>query len=135
LLHVVQVGLFGDHFPVFGYLTQGVRSGQTPYKLYAKGRSHWEHMQQEPQLYTRFNKCVLGFRDYRWQHCWQKQWHAWQAAFAQRCKHDHATCSACDPCWLCCGCFFLPPTGNTTLAHTPLAALRHALVLLLSRCC
>jgi hypothetical protein len=52
------VGLFGDHYQAFGHLSEGVRSGQTPYKLYAKGLSHWEHMMQQPQLYTRFNKCV-----------------------------------------------------------------------------
>jgi hypothetical protein len=57
---LLQVGLFGDHYQAFGHLTEGVRSGQTPYKLYAKGLSHWEHMMQEPQLYTRFNKCVTG---------------------------------------------------------------------------
>lgn len=51
-----MVGLLADHFPVFAYLTEGVRTGQTPYKLYAKGKSHWEHMMQEPELYTRFNK-------------------------------------------------------------------------------
>lgn len=51
-----MVGLFGDHFPVFANLTKGVRTGQTPYKLYAKGQSHWEHMLAEPELYTRFNK-------------------------------------------------------------------------------
>lgn len=51
-----MVGLFGDHFPAFAHLTEGVRTGQTPYKLYAKGQSHWEHMMAEPELYTRFNK-------------------------------------------------------------------------------
>lgn len=51
-----MVALFGDHFPVFAHLTDGVRTGQTPYRLYAKGQSHWEHMMAEPELYTRFNK-------------------------------------------------------------------------------
>lgn len=58
-----MVGLFGDHFPAFAYLTEGVRSGQTPYKLYAKGLSHWEHMQQQPELYTRFNKAMTDFNN------------------------------------------------------------------------
>jgi hypothetical protein len=51
-----MVALFGDHFPVFSHLTDGIRTGQTPYMLYAKGQSHWEHMKAVPQLYTRFNK-------------------------------------------------------------------------------
>jgi hypothetical protein len=33
-----------------------VRTGQTPYKLYAGGKSHWQHMTEVPELYTRFNK-------------------------------------------------------------------------------
>lgn len=51
-----MVLLFGDHFAAFAHLSEGVRSGQTPYKLHAGGLSHWEHMRKEPQLYERFNK-------------------------------------------------------------------------------
>lgn len=56
-----MVGLFGDHFPAFAHLTEGVRSGATPYRLYAKGLSHWEHMTAQPELYTRFNKAMADF--------------------------------------------------------------------------
>lgn len=51
-----MVALFGDHYAAFGHLAEGVRSGQTPYKLHAKGLSHWEHMRAVPALYERFNK-------------------------------------------------------------------------------
>ena len=51
-----MVLLFGDHFVAFSHLTEGIRSGQTPYKLFAGGLSHWEHMRKEPELYERFNK-------------------------------------------------------------------------------
>eukprot|EP00775_Hariotina_reticulata_P006657 gene6657-6882_t len=58
-----MVALFGDHFPAFAHLTEGVRTGQTPYKLYAKGKSHWEHMKAVPELYTRFNKAMTNFNN------------------------------------------------------------------------
>jgi hypothetical protein len=51
-----MVLLFGDHFVAFSHLTEGIRSGQTPYKLFAGGLSHWEHMRKEPELYDKFNK-------------------------------------------------------------------------------
>lgn len=51
-----MVLLFGEHFVPFSYLTQGIKTGETPYKLYSGGLSHWEHMQKEPELYEQFNK-------------------------------------------------------------------------------
>lgn len=51
-----MVSLFGDHFRAFTHLADGVRTGQTPYKIHTGGLSHWEHMMAEPELYTRFNK-------------------------------------------------------------------------------
>jgi hypothetical protein len=51
-----MVRLFGDHWQAFGRLSEGVRTGQTPYKLYSGGKSHWQHMTEVPELYTRFNK-------------------------------------------------------------------------------
>ena len=54
--HLVR--LFGDQWPAFHHLPEGIRSGKTPYTLYAKGASHWQHMKEVPELYTRFNKWV-----------------------------------------------------------------------------
>lgn len=51
-----MVLLFGDHYAPFGHLSEGVRTGQTPYKLYAGGLSHWDHMKKETELYERFNR-------------------------------------------------------------------------------
>lgn len=51
-----MVLLFGEHYAAYGHLAEGVRTGQTPYKLHAGGLSHWEHMKKEPQLYESFNK-------------------------------------------------------------------------------
>lgn len=51
-----MVLLFGDHFVPFSHLTEGIRTGQTPYKLYSGGLSHWEHMKKQPELYEKFNK-------------------------------------------------------------------------------
>ena len=53
-----MVLLFGDHYGAFGQLAEGVRSGQTPYKLWSGGLGHWEHMAKQPELQGRFNKCV-----------------------------------------------------------------------------
>lgn len=39
----------------------GAKNENTPpkhaqYELWSGGRSHWQHMREEPELYTRFNK-------------------------------------------------------------------------------
>jgi hypothetical protein len=52
--HLVR--LFGDQWPAFHHLPEGIRSGKTPYTLYANGANHWQHMKAVPELYTRFNK-------------------------------------------------------------------------------
>lgn len=52
--HLVR--LFGDQWPAFHHLPEGIRSGKTPYTLYTNGLNHWQHMKEVPELYTRFNK-------------------------------------------------------------------------------
>jgi len=51
-----MVSLFADHYGPAGRLLEGVRQGAVPYELFSGGRSHWDHMAAEPELYSRFNK-------------------------------------------------------------------------------
>lgn len=51
-----MVQLMGDHFQPAGCLGEGVRTGKTPYMLWAHGQTHWQHMTAEPELYERFNR-------------------------------------------------------------------------------
>jgi hypothetical protein len=53
-----MVSLFADHYAPFERLVDGVRRGETPYRLYSGGKSHWDHMREHPKLLQRFNRCA-----------------------------------------------------------------------------